>query len=76
MLIGAVNSDNDSVNKIRNQLTGEYEGVPDVARYYKASRRQRSLQTSDISLLLHHWPNCLFKKGKFLLLIAVVIPFF
>ncbi|KAA0725250.1 Aconitate hydratase, mitochondrial [Triplophysa tibetana] len=35
MLIGAVNIENDAVNKIRNHLTGEYGGVPDVARYYK-----------------------------------------
>lgn len=37
MLIGAVNIENDAVNKIRNHLTGEYGGVPDVARYYKVS---------------------------------------
>lgn len=35
MLIGAVNSENDAVNKIKNYLTGEYGGVPDVARHYK-----------------------------------------
>lgn len=37
MLIGAVNIENDGVNKIKNQLTGEYGGVPDVARHYKAN---------------------------------------
>ncbi|MEQ2162540.1 aconitate hydratase, partial [Goodea atripinnis] len=37
MLIGAVNSENDAVNKIKNHLTGEYGGVPDVARHYKAN---------------------------------------
>lgn len=37
MLIGAVNIENDGVNKIKNQLTGEYGGVPDVARHYKVS---------------------------------------
>uniref|UniRef100_A0A667XSI6 Aconitate hydratase, mitochondrial n=1 Tax=Myripristis murdjan TaxID=586833 RepID=A0A667XSI6_9TELE len=37
MLIGAVNIENDAVNKIKNQLTGEYAGVPDVARHYKAN---------------------------------------
>lgn len=37
MLIGAVNSENDAVNKIKNYLTGEYGGVPDVARHYKVS---------------------------------------
>ena len=35
MLIGAVNIENDGINKIKNQLTGEYGGVPDVARHYK-----------------------------------------
>lgn len=37
MLIGAVNIDNDAVNKVKNQQTGEYGGVPDVARQYKVS---------------------------------------
>ncbi|XP_059388100.1 aconitate hydratase, mitochondrial [Carassius carassius] len=35
LLIGAVNVENDAVNKIRNLLTGEFGGVPDVARHYK-----------------------------------------
>ncbi|CAG5093774.1 Similar to Aco2: Aconitate hydratase [Cotesia congregata] len=35
MFIGAVNSENNEVNKIKNQLTGEWGGVPDVARHYK-----------------------------------------
>ncbi|XP_054454742.1 aconitate hydratase, mitochondrial [Anoplopoma fimbria] len=37
MLIGAVNSENDAINKLKNYLTGEYGGVPDVARHYKAN---------------------------------------
>lgn len=37
LLIGAVNIENDAVNKVKNQLTGEYGGVPDVARQYKVS---------------------------------------
>ncbi|KAL4647849.1 aconitate hydratase, mitochondrial [Arapaima gigas] len=40
LLIGAVNFENDAVNKIRNQLTSEYAGVPDVARYYKKNNVQ------------------------------------
>ncbi|XP_037024648.1 probable aconitate hydratase, mitochondrial isoform X1 [Bradysia coprophila] len=36
MFIGAVNSENNEVNKIKNQLTGEWGGVPDVARSYKS----------------------------------------
>lgn len=36
MFIGAVNSENNEVNKIKNQLTGAWGGVPDVARDYKA----------------------------------------
>lgn len=37
LLIGAVNIENDAVNKVKNLLTGEYGGVPDVARQYKVS---------------------------------------
>ena len=35
MFIGAVNSENSEVNKIKNQMTGEWGVVPDVARHYK-----------------------------------------
>ena len=35
LLIGAVNSENDGVNSLKNQLTGEYQAVPAVARDYK-----------------------------------------
>lgn len=38
LLIGAVNSDNGEINKIKNQLTGDFGAVPDVARYYKANK--------------------------------------
>jgi len=37
MLIGAVNVENGSVNSVRNQLSGKYDGVPEVARHYKVS---------------------------------------
>jgi aconitate hydratase len=37
MLIGAVNAENDLVNQVKNQETGEEAGVPDVARQYKAA---------------------------------------
>jgi aconitate hydratase len=36
-MIGAINSFNDQVNNILNQKTGNYEPVPQVARFYKAS---------------------------------------
>ncbi|XP_025092955.1 aconitate hydratase, mitochondrial-like [Pomacea canaliculata] len=36
LLIGAVNSENNEMNKVKNQLTGEYGSVPDVGRAYKA----------------------------------------
>lgn len=36
-LIGAVNAFNQKTNFIKNQLTGEYGGVPDVHRNYKAA---------------------------------------
>ncbi len=37
MLIGALNFFNDSVDKVKNQLTGEYGPVPTTARAYKAA---------------------------------------
>jgi aconitate hydratase len=30
MLIGAVNSENDEVNKVKNYVTGQYGAVPEV----------------------------------------------
>lgn len=39
LLIGAVNAFNDTTNKIKNQLTGEYGEVPATARAYKAAGR-------------------------------------
>lgn len=36
MLIGAVNAFNQETNKVKNQLTGEYDEVPNVQRAYKA----------------------------------------
>ena len=35
--IGAVNAFNEKTNFVKNQLTGEYDGVPDVQRAYKAA---------------------------------------
>ena len=37
MLTGAINYFNDSSDKVKNQLTGEYGGVPQVQRHYKAA---------------------------------------
>ena len=37
MLIGAINFANDTANKVKNQLTGEYDAVPAVQRAYKAA---------------------------------------
>ena len=36
MLIGAVNAFNEKTDSVKNQLTGEYAGVPVVQRAYKA----------------------------------------
>ncbi|MEP3373705.1 MAG: aconitate hydratase [Maribacter dokdonensis] len=36
-LIGAVNAFGKKTNMVKNQLTGEYGGVPDTARAYKAA---------------------------------------
>ncbi|XP_052266368.1 probable aconitate hydratase, mitochondrial isoform X1 [Dreissena polymorpha] len=38
LLIGAVNADNGEINKVKNQLTGEYGTVPDTGRYYKSKK--------------------------------------
>lgn len=35
LLIGAVNAFNNESNKVKNQLTGEYDEVPKVQRFYK-----------------------------------------
>ena len=37
MLIGAINAFNQKTNAVKNQLTGEYDAVPAVARAYKAA---------------------------------------
>lgn len=37
MLIGAINFYNEKANSVKNELTGEYAGVPDVQRAYKAA---------------------------------------
>lgn len=36
MLIGAVNAFNEKTDSVKNQLTGQYDGVPQVQRDYKA----------------------------------------
>ena len=37
MFIGAINSENNEMNKVRNQLNGQWGPVPDTARFYKAN---------------------------------------
>ncbi len=37
MLIGAINAFNMETNKVKNELTGEYDEVPKVQRVYKAA---------------------------------------
>ena len=36
LLTGALNYFNEKTNSVKNQLTSEYQGVPDVQRHYKA----------------------------------------
>jgi len=38
MFIGAINSFNDKMNAVKNQITGNYEEVPRVARHYKGKK--------------------------------------
>ena len=35
LLITAINSENEKMNSVKNQDTGNYGGVPEVARQYK-----------------------------------------
>ncbi|CDW57717.1 aconitate hydratase, mitochondrial [Trichuris trichiura] len=39
MFIGAINEENGEMNKVKNRLKGDWETVPEVARYYKAHGR-------------------------------------
>jgi aconitate hydratase len=34
-LIGAINAENGEANKVKNQITGEFAGVPQTAAYYR-----------------------------------------
>ncbi|KAH9414651.1 aconitate hydratase [Dermatophagoides pteronyssinus] len=38
MFIGAINSENNEANKVRNLVTGEWGAVPDTARFYKSKQ--------------------------------------
>jgi aconitate hydratase len=38
LLIGAINAFNDKADSVKNQLTGQYDSVPQVQRAYKAKR--------------------------------------
>ncbi|XP_026473145.1 probable aconitate hydratase, mitochondrial [Ctenocephalides felis] len=37
MFITAINAENGEMNKVKNQVTGQYGAVPEVARHYKAN---------------------------------------
>ena len=36
----AINTENGEANNVKNQLTGQFGGVPDTARHYKVRRRR------------------------------------
>ena len=40
LLLGATNAFNDKVNNIKNQLTGDYDETPSVARFYRKNNIQ------------------------------------
>ena len=40
LLITATNCENQEMNKVKNQLTGEYGSVPATARYYQSQNQQ------------------------------------
>ena len=52
LLIGAINSENGEANKIKNQLTGEYDSVPATARDYKVLQHVAQLCNS-ILVIVH-----------------------
>uniref|UniRef100_A0A8C6LDN7 Aconitate hydratase, mitochondrial n=1 Tax=Nothobranchius furzeri TaxID=105023 RepID=A0A8C6LDN7_NOTFU len=60
LLIGAVNVENNAVNKVKNQLTGEFGGVPDVARFYKVRLNVGGFDALDLKnkLLLCESKKC------------------
>ena len=37
LFFSATNAENKDLNNVKNQLTGEFGGVPDTARYYKVN---------------------------------------
>ncbi len=37
LFFSATNAENKELNNVKNQLTGEFGGVPDTARYYKVN---------------------------------------
>jgi aconitate hydratase len=47
-LIGAINIENNEANKVKNQITGEYGGVPQTAAYHNygegSSREHAALE--------------------------------
>ena len=45
MFIGAINVENMEANNVKNQLTGQWGGVPEVAREYKAGEYQVYVQS-------------------------------
>ena len=53
LLIGAVNAENDKINSVKNQLTGEYDAVPNVARAYKVAALPAHSRHRAACLLAH-----------------------
>ncbi|KRY56800.1 putative aconitate hydratase, mitochondrial [Trichinella britovi] len=40
MFIGAINEENGEMNKVKNQLSGQWSSVPEAARFYKAKGKK------------------------------------
>ena len=45
LLITAINSENEEMNKVKNQETGDYDGVPEVAKQYREAGNLDILMT-------------------------------
>ena len=46
MLIGAVNAENDEVNKVKNQVTGNYGSVPEVCAQQQQQQLMANLENT------------------------------
>lgn len=59
MLIGAINAANGKANEVKNQVTGETAGVPDVARYVAYWKKQNLHKIKGVQVIKILFVPCL-----------------